>query len=190
VRDQGRDEIAASMQLIEGRTAQPFNQRKARRGAFWQDRYHATAAQSGEHLARCLVYIDLNMVRAGVVEHPAQWEIGGYHEIQQERVRYRIVDRAALAQALEIDVSRLSTVHAEWIEKALRDHRQQRQAFWTESVAVGGRPFVEGVQRGLGDRGRYRQIEELDGVHILREATATYGRHSQGEMVAIGALLA
>jgi hypothetical protein len=51
---------------------------KARRGAFWQDRYHATAVQTGEHLARCLVYVDLNMVRAGVVEHPALWEIGVY----------------------------------------------------------------------------------------------------------------
>jgi len=28
-----------------------------------------------------VVYIDLNMVRAGVVEHPAPLEVGGYHEI-------------------------------------------------------------------------------------------------------------
>ena len=26
-----------------------------------------------EHLHRCVVYIDLNMVRAGVVNHPGQW---------------------------------------------------------------------------------------------------------------------
>lgn len=77
VRDQGGDEVAAGMQLIEGRTAQPFNRRKGRAGAFWQDRYHATAVETGEHLARCLVYVDLNMVRAGVVEHPAGWEVGG-----------------------------------------------------------------------------------------------------------------
>jgi len=65
--DQGQGEIASSMQLIAGRTGQDYNRRKARRGAFWEDRYHATAVESGEHLARCLVYIDLNMVRAGVV---------------------------------------------------------------------------------------------------------------------------
>ena len=33
--------------------------------AFWEDRYHATAVQDGDHLIRCLVYIDLNMVRTG-----------------------------------------------------------------------------------------------------------------------------
>jgi putative transposase len=185
VRDQGRDEIAAAMQLIEGRTAQPFNQRKMRRGAFWQDRYHATAVETGEHLARCLVYIDLNMVRAGVVEHPAQWESGGYHEIQQERARYRVVDRAALAAAVGVDLSRLAGVHREWVEEALRRHRQEREVFWSESIAVGGSGFVERLQNQLGGRGRYRQIEEIAGVHVLREAPAPYGHHPAGEMVAI-----
>jgi len=31
--------IPKSMQLIAGRTAQEFNQRKKRKGAFWEDRY-------------------------------------------------------------------------------------------------------------------------------------------------------
>jgi putative transposase len=30
------------MQLIAGRTAQEYNRRKNRQGAFWEDRYHAT----------------------------------------------------------------------------------------------------------------------------------------------------
>ena len=45
-----------------------------RHGAFWEDRYHATAIDADDHLNRCLVYIDLNMVRAGVVNHPAKWK--------------------------------------------------------------------------------------------------------------------
>jgi putative transposase len=34
------------MQLIAGRVGQEYNQRKGRRGAFWEDRYHATAVGS------------------------------------------------------------------------------------------------------------------------------------------------
>ena len=60
VRDRGQGEIARSMQLIAGRTGQAYNRRKNRKGAFWEDRYHATAVETGEHLARCLVYIDAN----------------------------------------------------------------------------------------------------------------------------------
>lgn len=59
------------MQPIAGRTGQQFNERKHRRGAFWEDHYHATAIESDEHLARCVIYVDLNMMRAGVVRHPA-----------------------------------------------------------------------------------------------------------------------
>jgi len=66
VKDTGPNVIAQSMQLIAGRTAQEHNQRKGRQGAFWEDRYHATAVEIDEHLHRCLVYLDLNMVRAGV----------------------------------------------------------------------------------------------------------------------------
>jgi len=64
VKDTGPNVIAQSMQLIAGRTAQEYNQRRAMQGAFWEDRYHATAIEHDEHLQRCVVYIDLNMVRA------------------------------------------------------------------------------------------------------------------------------
>ena len=72
--------ISNSIQLIAGRSAQQYNRRKARHGAFWEDRYHATAVEVDEHLHRCLVYIDFNMVRAGVVTHPSHWAHSGYRE--------------------------------------------------------------------------------------------------------------
>ena len=73
VRDNGeRDVIPNSIQLIAGRTGQEFNQRKNRKGAYWEDRYHATAVETDSHLIQCLLYMDLNMVRAGVVCHPSE----------------------------------------------------------------------------------------------------------------------
>ena len=83
--DDDRDVIPNSIKLISGRTGQEYNQRKNRKGAFWEDCYHATAVESGEHLFQCLVYIDLNMVRAGIVEHPSEWLFCGYNEIQKPR---------------------------------------------------------------------------------------------------------
>jgi putative transposase len=61
VKDDGdRDVIPKSIQLIAGRTGQEFNHRKNRKGAYWEDRYHATAVETDRHLVQCLVYIDLN----------------------------------------------------------------------------------------------------------------------------------
>ena len=49
IKDTGPNVIADSMQLIASRTAQEYNQRKDRQGAFWEDRYHATAIEADEH---------------------------------------------------------------------------------------------------------------------------------------------
>ena len=61
--NEGGEVIPKSLQLVAGRTAQQYNERRHRKGAFWQDRYHATAVESGEHLARCLIYIDIHPVK-------------------------------------------------------------------------------------------------------------------------------
>lgn len=120
IRDRGEAEIPRAMSLIAGSTAQAFNGRKHRRGAFWEDCYHATAVESGEPLQRCLVYIDLNMVRAGEISDPADWDTCGYQEIQSPRTRYRIVDTNALMEALGIDDPQvLKKAHRRWVNKAL-----------------------------------------------------------------------
>jgi putative transposase len=80
------------MQLVAGRTEQEFNQRKNCKGAYWEDRYHATAVETGQHLVQCLVYLDLNMVRAGAVTHPCEWPFCRYNEIQEPKDRYALID--------------------------------------------------------------------------------------------------
>jgi putative transposase len=108
VLDRGTDEIAQSMQLIAGCVGRAYNRRKRRPGAFWEDCYHATAVDTDEHLARCFTYIDLNMVRAGVVEHPRQWPEAGYREIQAPP-QLEEVARHPLEPRHEIDADSLSS---------------------------------------------------------------------------------
>ena len=81
VKDRGMGEISAGMQLVAGRVAQEYNLRKKRKGSFWEDRYHATAVATDAHLLRCILYVDFNMVRAGVVQHPGEWSESGYAEL-------------------------------------------------------------------------------------------------------------
>ena len=152
VQDRGTGEIERSMQLIAGCTGQAYNRRKRRRGAFWEDCYHATAVDTEEYLARCLVYIDLNMVRAGVVHHPGEWVECGYREIQRPPDRYRIVDRRTLCELLGVADERLAAVQNEWIESRLARGNLEREVQWSETVAVGHRSFVERVQGELGAR--------------------------------------
>jgi REP element-mobilizing transposase RayT len=156
VEDTGEDVIAQSMQLAAGRTAQEFNRRRGRKGAFWEDRYHATAVEVDEHLQRCLVYIDSNMIRAGVVRHPVEWAHGGYAEIHT----------AAHSDVL-IDCQRLSTLcgfstltafqeaYRSWISQSLSDHPPRRDERWSKADAVGSAAFVDRMKRVMG-RARLR----------------------------------
>jgi putative transposase len=128
VRDNGhRDVIPKSIQLIAGRTGQEFNKRKGRKGAYWEDRYHATAIEADKHLFQCLVYIDLNMVRAGVVEHPSEWGFCGYNEILAPRQRYALIDYDRLRSLLNFDsMDDLSATYGGWIEEALGNKGEGR----------------------------------------------------------------
>jgi hypothetical protein len=173
----GDDEetIPRSLQLVEGRVAQEYNQRKDRQGAFWEDRYHATAVQSGKHLVRCMSYIDLNMVRAGVVRHPSGWEFCGYTPIQNAPERYRIIDRNKVAELLNLNnVDELADKQQKWVETAMEGDGSVRDSRWTKSIAVGDQSFVKDVMEKLGYKAIYREIAEEDGITILREPKIPY----------------
>jgi len=156
VLDDGREEdrtIPRSIQLVAGRVAQEYNKRKGRWGAFWEDRYHATAIETGEHLVNCITYIDLNMVRAKVVSHPNDWEFGGYYELMcfRERLRDQLVDWHALLPVLGItSLERLKEARREWIAKECRSGRLERDPRWTECIAVGSREYTERILNTVG----------------------------------------
>lgn len=164
------------MQYIAGRVGQEYNQRKNRKGAFWQDRYHATAIESGDHLWQCLVYVDLNMVRAGMVDHPAQWQWSGYNEIQCPKARYRLIDHNLLQRLLNVDNhEQFAKKHKQCVDNKLTN-AQTRQEQFTQSVAVGSEAFIAGVQAALGIRSKGRKMTPApDGAYQLRDSIFEYG---------------
>ena len=172
----GANVIPKSMQLIAARTGQEYNIRKQRKGAFWEDRYHATAIEKNSHLNRCLIYIDLNMVRAGVVDHPEKWPFCGYNEIQNPPKRYRIVDLDSLLKLMGcMDLSDLQANQKRWAQAALDTNDTSRQAQWTESIATGSKAFVVNVRKSLGFKAKGKSITGDTQQYKLRENVAEFG---------------
>jgi len=180
VRDHQTESLSRFMQSLEGDFAQYYNLRKKRAGAFWWDRYHATMIQDGGHLWRCMAYIDLNMVRAGKVSHPSEWEWTGYRELMGERKRNLLIDQTALCRALDLDRSdgmdAFRREHEARIEETLSNQNLRRQPIWTESVAVGERKWVKAVGENLRNR-QVVVIEEQsdqENTWLVKEAHAKY----------------
>jgi len=183
----GQGVIPKSMQLVAGRTAQEYNQRKNRKGAYWEDRYHATAVESGDHLARCIVYIDANMVRAGVVSHPSMWPFSGYNEIQKPR-RKNILIHYERLQGLfgAVTYDQFTSSHRGWIVDCLGNGAKSRQSEWTDSVAVGSKLFAEKFKSLLDVKAMGRSIINGGERYHPREAAAPYMPFLRSEKSDIG----
>jgi putative transposase len=176
--DADRNTIPDSIKLIAGRTGQEYNQRKKRKGAFWEDRYHATAVENGDHLLQCLVYIDLNMVRAGVVNHPSDWAFGGYNEIQRPKKKNVLVDYDRLRQLIGFERSEdVQINHKKWVESCLQNQTNGRDEKWTRSLAVGSRTFIDAVKNKMGVAAKSRKRIAGGDSYQLRERKMPYGDH-------------
>ena len=83
--------------------------------------YHLThRCQEWRFLSRCLFYIDLNMVRAGAVEQPAQWDACGCRELglaEEQPRRGAVIDRKRLLDCLEFGGN--WQAFAEWHRRTL-----------------------------------------------------------------------
>ena len=62
---------SAVMQSVGRRYTQHFNRRQRRSGTLWEGRFRSTVVASDDYVIACYRYIDLNPVRAGLVESPA-----------------------------------------------------------------------------------------------------------------------
>ena len=117
------------------------------------------------------------MVRAGVVQHPGEWVHGGYGEIQNPKQRYTLIDRRKLTALLGIrDNNQLAEYQREWVEDILKNGYNQRDAKWTQSIAVGDKEFVMETKAKLGAKaiGR-RGMKNVEGYE-LKESQSPYNR--------------
>ena len=69
------------MQAIGRRYVRYFNDVQQRSGTLWEGRYKSTLIQAERYLLACMVYMDLNPVRAGMVGQPHDhpWSSHGHY---------------------------------------------------------------------------------------------------------------
>ena len=147
-----------------------YNKRHNRRGYFWGDRFKSVIVENGETLINCLAYIDLNPLRAGLVDRPEdyRWNSLGYHiqtgnkgdflsldfglkefavKTADERLRYY---RQFVYEKGCIDVSKGAQIREDIVEKERKkgfevsavDRFRYRTRYFTDSGIIGSKSFV------------------------------------------------
>lgn len=77
--------ISHMMQDLGRKYVRYINHTYRRTGTLWEGRYKASLVDSEAYLLTCMRYIELNPVRAGMVEHPGEYRWSSYASNAQGR---------------------------------------------------------------------------------------------------------
>jgi len=70
--------ISAMMQALGRRYVRYFNYQNHRTGTLWEGRFKSSLVQSEKYLLQCYRYIELNPVRAGMIDDPSEYIWSSY----------------------------------------------------------------------------------------------------------------
>ena len=90
---------------------------------------------------------------------------------------YSLINRQKLKALLGIkDNDQLSKYHRNWVEEVFKNGSNQRDAKWTESIAVGDKEFVMETKAKLGAKAIGRKEFENNEGYELKEPRSPYSR--------------
>jgi putative transposase len=109
--------VSKLMQSLGSRYVKYVNGHLERCGTLWESRYKACLVACDQHVLAASRYIDLNPVRAGIVQHPADYRWSSYGAIAGYRHDVLVVPHPALQQ-----LGAPGTIaYARWCEQAIEE---------------------------------------------------------------------
>lgn len=91
-------DVSGFLQRLKQRFTQWFNRQQGRKGTLWEERFKSVLVEgAGETLATMAAYLDLNPVRAGLVDDPKDYRWCGYGAAAAGEPQAQIGLRAVLA---------------------------------------------------------------------------------------------
>ena len=141
-------DVGFFMKALKQRFSAWFNRQRGRKGTLWEERYRSVLVESGEALAAMACYIDLNPVRAAIVEDTQDYRWCGYAQAMAGRQNARralaevtagrlasLGDRAARTQAQHLAEYRVWLYGAGEEKRQTEQGRVIRRGFQREKVA-------------------------------------------------------
>jgi putative transposase len=139
--------IPQMMQAVGRRYVRTYNLRHARTGTLWEGRYKSTLIQAERYLLACMVYIDLNPVRAGMVADPANYPWSSYQHYSGRKVDKLITPHPLYWELGNTPFAR-EQAYTELVRAGISD--QQKRALTDSALrgwALGEPDYVADLQR-------------------------------------------
>lgn len=136
--------LSRGMQLLNGWYAQSFNRTHGREGHVLQNRYKGILVEKESYLLELARYIVLNPVRAGITQHPGDWQWSSYRASSGEVPPPPWLETGWLLN--QFGDSRREAIRA---YRRFVDEGLGRESIWTNlrnDVYLGSDTFVEQMQ--------------------------------------------
>ena len=144
---QTTDVFGQMMQAVGRRYVRYFNTLQKRSGTLWEGRYKSTVIQPERHLLACMAYIDLNPVRAGLVEQARDYPWSSHGHYTGQRID-KLITPHPLSWALGNTPFAREAAYAELVQRGVS---QVQQAALTDATlrgwALGDPEFVADLQK-------------------------------------------
>jgi len=154
---QRADSASLLMKHLGQRYVQYINRTYRRSGTLWEGRFRSCLTQSEEYVLACYRYIELNPVRAGMVNQPKDYRWSSYHANALGKAGNLIVPHHEYLRLGRNDEARLLAYRA--LFKAHLDEEivgQIRNAT-NGNYALGSERFQREIETALGRRARRGQ---------------------------------
>jgi putative transposase len=139
--------VPQMMQAIGRRYVRYFNDSQKRTGTLWEGRYKSTLIQTDRYFLACMVYIDLNPVRAGLVAQARDYPWSSHGHYMGLRADKLLVPHALVWSLGNTPFAR-EAAYAELVRAGIST---VQQAALTDSVlqgwALGTADFVADLQK-------------------------------------------
>ena len=106
-------DLSGFMKLLKQRFTQWFNHQRGRKGTLWEERFKSVLVEgAGDVVAAMGAYIDLNPVRAKLVDDPKDYRWCGYGEAMAGRRRAKEGLRVVMAGAQRVSLEKVTMAEA------------------------------------------------------------------------------
>ena len=167
----------ALMKRLGQRYVQYINRTYQRSGTLWEGRFRSCIAQQENYLLICQRYIELNPVRAGIVDHPGEYRWSSYRANAQGEIVDLLSHHPlymSLGQTSEERQAAYRELFRNELEPGVIDEIRQAT---NGNFALGSERFKKEIARVLGRRvtpgksGRPRKNPDPEQVSIFKKET-------------------
>ena len=177
-------DLSSFMKVLKQRFTQWFNKKHGRDGYLWSGRFKSVLVEDGHAARTVAAYIDLNPVRAGMVEDPKDYRWSGYGEAVAGKAAARDGLRLVMFENLSCAGSEKTAARkvVSWRKVARRYREVLFVAGEEELSSCGppqGRTAASRGSHGGGNGGRRRGFSPEEVERVLEEG----GSLSEGAML-------